>query len=313
MEVDARRLRLRRGARLARHRAADPQRRHRRRHDEARGGRARASVVATRRDPHRRAPPRGGRGEQDRAARSGRQAPCRARPASTGSSATLPRRSDLERVAEWMADALVSALAAADRRRTSERLFLTEPLGDDRGIGRHHVLRRRRRIRLRARDARFRRSGPPPRRRRCARPLDAGALAAGRCCRPANASAPPRSAPPNIRVQLSGNTIYVSESAAAAAAAQPAGPAAGLDCSGDIDPDAPRARRSGRISRPSTWSRARSRWRWPSAGGARRPMRGFPRFATGIARGLPRTIAAGKPIYLVLDGDVAQMLGHLLA
>ncbi len=36
------------------------------------------------------------------------------------------------------------------------------------------------------------------------------------------------------------------------------------------------------------------------------------RFATGIASGLANTIASGKPLHLVLDGDVAQMLGHLL-
>jgi ethanolamine utilization protein EutA len=35
-------------------------------------------------------------------------------------------------------------------------------------------------------------------------------------------------------------------------------------------------------------------------------------FARGIVAGLPRTIAAGKPLYLVLDGDLAQTLGGVL-
>ncbi|MGH8621407.1 MAG: ethanolamine ammonia-lyase reactivating factor EutA, partial [Burkholderiales bacterium] len=32
----------------------------------------------------------------------------------------------------------------------------------------------------------------------------------------------------------------------------------------------------------------------------------------GIAAGLPRTIASGTPLYLVLDGDIAQTLGAIL-
>jgi ethanolamine utilization protein EutA len=35
-------------------------------------------------------------------------------------------------------------------------------------------------------------------------------------------------------------------------------------------------------------------------------------FAKGIVEGLPNTIAAGKPLYLVLDGDIAQTLGAIL-
>jgi ethanolamine utilization protein EutA len=35
-------------------------------------------------------------------------------------------------------------------------------------------------------------------------------------------------------------------------------------------------------------------------------------FAQGIVRGLPRTIAERKPLYIMLDGDVAQTLGAIL-
>src|SRR5260221_177450 len=35
-------------------------------------------------------------------------------------------------------------------------------------------------------------------------------------------------------------------------------------------------------------------------------------FAQGIVRGLPNTIAQNKPLYIMLDGDVAQTLGAIL-
>jgi ethanolamine utilization protein EutA len=35
-------------------------------------------------------------------------------------------------------------------------------------------------------------------------------------------------------------------------------------------------------------------------------------FAEGLALGLDDMIAAGKPIFIVLDGDIAQSLGHIL-
>jgi len=35
-------------------------------------------------------------------------------------------------------------------------------------------------------------------------------------------------------------------------------------------------------------------------------------FARGVVDALPGTLAAARPLYLVLDGDIAQTLGHLL-
>jgi ethanolamine utilization protein EutA len=35
-------------------------------------------------------------------------------------------------------------------------------------------------------------------------------------------------------------------------------------------------------------------------------------FAQGIVRGMPRTVAQRKPLYIMLDGDVAQTLGAIL-
>jgi ethanolamine utilization protein EutA len=35
-------------------------------------------------------------------------------------------------------------------------------------------------------------------------------------------------------------------------------------------------------------------------------------FAQGIVRGMPQTIAQGKPLFIMLDGDIAQTLGAIL-
>ena len=35
-------------------------------------------------------------------------------------------------------------------------------------------------------------------------------------------------------------------------------------------------------------------------------------FAQGLVLGLDDIIAAGKPLFIVLDGDIAQSLGHIL-
>ena len=35
-------------------------------------------------------------------------------------------------------------------------------------------------------------------------------------------------------------------------------------------------------------------------------------FARGLVQGLDDMIAAGKPLFIVLDGDIAQSLGHIL-
>ena len=35
-------------------------------------------------------------------------------------------------------------------------------------------------------------------------------------------------------------------------------------------------------------------------------------FAEGLAHGLDNMIAAGRPLFIVLDGDIAESLGHIL-
>ena len=99
----------------------------------------------------------------------------------------------LDSVAETMADELVAALTQRPMPHAVEHLYLTDRDPRLRQDRRHDVLRRRRRIRLRPRDPRLRRHGPPAR-ARDPRAASTPASSRGRCCRRPNASAPPRSA-----------------------------------------------------------------------------------------------------------------------
>src|SRR3954471_18576572 len=42
------------------------------------------------------------------------------------------------------------------------------------------------------------------------------------------------------------------------------------------------------------------------------PYRRIGRLARGIAEAMPRTIAAARPLFIILDGDIAQTVGALL-
>ncbi|MDP2707547.1 MAG: ethanolamine ammonia-lyase reactivating factor EutA [Burkholderiales bacterium] len=114
----------------------------------------------------------------------------------------------MERVAEWMADALITAICQRPMPHAIEHLYLTEPLADlgsidgvmfSGGVGEYVY-------RMESRDfgAMGRLFGSAPRRR-----IDAGAfpwpmLPPGECIRATAIGASEYS------VQLSGNTIYIS-------------------------------------------------------------------------------------------------------
>jgi ethanolamine utilization protein EutA len=215
----------------------------------------------------------------------------------------------MDGVAEWMAEALLSAMRERPLPHEIEELFLTEPLGDvgavdgimfSGGVGEFVYGRETREFgdlgrllgqRLRA-------------------AVDAGEvgwplLPAGECIRATALGASEYS------VQLSGNTIYVSNPRKLLPrrnlqVLQPA-----YDCSGEIDPDGltdairSHFERFGLVEGDVEVALA-FRWRGPPS------YSRLSAFAAGIAKGLARTVATGKPLYLVLDGDVAQMLGHLL-
>jgi ethanolamine utilization protein EutA len=216
---------------------------------------------------------------------------------------------DLDRVAAWMAGALVAALRERPMPRAIERLFLTEPLPElgaidgimfSGGVA-EFVYRREprdfgdlgRRLGMHLRHAADAGDIPWP------------LLPAGECIRATALGASEYS------VQLSGNTIYISNPRQLLPrrnlqVLQPA-----FDASGDIDSDslaeAIRAHFA-RFDLTEGDAEVALAFSW----------RGLPSyarlsaFASGIAKALERTLAAGKPLYLVLDGDVAQMLGHLL-
>ena len=188
---------------------AHPQHRHRRRHHQARprreGRRDRDRGAAYRR------PAAGGRRHRPhRPARPGGTASRPRRPASTGTRGDVLSPAQLDKVAESMADALVAALTQRPVPHAVEHLYLTDPIAELGQHRRHDVLRRRRRIRLRPRGRATSATWAAASARRSAG-ASMPARCPGRCCRPANASAPPRSAPPNTACSSRGNTSYISK------------------------------------------------------------------------------------------------------
>ena len=217
--------------------------------------------------------------------------------------------SAMARVAEWMADALLACVLARPLPAEVARLFLTDPLPIPAGIDgvmfsggvAEYVYRREERDfgdmgRL---------LGHALRRR-----IDAGALPwpllpPGECIRATALGASEYS------VQLSGNTIYVTSPGELLPrknlqVLQPA-----YDCDADIDPE--QLARSIRehfaafdLVEGENDAALALRWRGPPS------YERIAALASGICRGLAATIARRKPIYIMLDGDVAQTLGAIL-
>ena len=215
---------------------------------------------------------------------------------------------DLDAVAEGMADAFVAALAARPPPHDVAHLYLTDPIADfgaidgvmfSGGVG-EYVYRRE--------DRDFgdlgRRLGHAIRRR-----IDAGALPwpllpAGECIRATALGASEYS------VQLSGNTSYISAPGALL-------PRRNLQVlqpdylpTEAIDPDgiAAAIRRHLVAFDVDSDREVALALRWQGAPSYER-LAGF---AEGIRRGLADRIARRQPIYVMLDGDVAQTLGAIL-
>ncbi len=221
----------------------------------------------------------------------------------------LARDDELERVAETMADALVAAITADPLPDDVARLFLTEPLAAvgpidgvmfSGGVAEYVYDRER---------ERFGDLGAPLG-RALRRRVDTGTLPfrllpAGECIRATALGASEYS------VQLSGNTGFIS------------------------NPDALLPRRNLQVVRPA-YQLGETVDPAAVSAAVRRHLvaldaahadadvalalswTGLPRydrllpFARGVAEGLAGPIAAGRPVYLVLDGDVAMTLGRLL-
>jgi ethanolamine utilization protein EutA len=215
----------------------------------------------------------------------------------------------MDKVAQYMADALIAAIRMRPLPAPLARLYLTEPIAE---LGRidgvmvsggvaEYVYGRE--------DRDFgdmgRRLGHALRKR-----LDAGALPwpllpAGECIRATALGASEYS------VQLSGNTSTITNPGALL-------PRRNLQvlqppyvCEETIDPDKLAAAIRAHFTAfdlTDGESEVALALRWRGAPSHERIFA----FAQGIVRGLPQSIAQKKPLYIMLDGDVAQTLGAVL-
>ena len=230
---------------------------------------------------------------------------------------------DIERVTSWMADALVAALTQGSPSPEVESLWLTEPL---RLAGASEAdPERLPRASEASRGAMFSggvgeyvyqreahdfgdlglRLGHAIRARLEAGRLPFRLLPAGECIRATAVGASEYS------VQLSGNTIYLSNPGVLLPRKNLQVLQPPIRFGDTVDPaavaEAIRAH-FGRFDVVEGDAEVALAFRWRGA-----PA--YPRLAglaRGIAQALPRTIAAAKPLFLILDGDVAQTLGALL-
>jgi ethanolamine utilization protein EutA len=215
----------------------------------------------------------------------------------------------MDKVAQYMADALIAAIRMRPLPAPLARLYLTEPIADlgrvdgvmvSGGVAEYVYGREERDF-----GDMGRRLGHALRKR-----LDAGALAwpllpAGECIRATALGASEYS------VQLSGNTSTITNPGALL-------PRRNLQvlqppyvCEETIDPDKLAVAIQAHLTAfdltdGDTEIALALRWR-----GAPSHQRIFA-FAQGIVRGMPQTVARKKPLYIMLDGDVAQTLGAIL-
>jgi ethanolamine utilization protein EutA len=216
---------------------------------------------------------------------------------------------DLQKVADTMADTLVAAILTRPLPDDIARLYLTEPIVDlgridgvmfSGGVAEYVYARE-------ARD--FGDLGQQLGRALRAH-IDSGALPwpvlpAGECIRATALGASEYS------VQLSGNTSYISAPGRLLPRRNLQVLLPPFICAETIDPDAlARAIRNHMTAFDvaDTERDIALALRWSG-------LPSYPRlaaFAEGIRRGLAERIAKKLPLYIMLDGDVAQTLGHLL-
>ena len=216
---------------------------------------------------------------------------------------------DIERVTSWMADALVAALTQPSPSKEVQGLWLTEPLEViggvegamfSGGVGEY----------VYGREARDfgdlgLRLGHAIRERLDAGRLPCPLLPAGECIRATALGASEYS------VQLSGNTIYLSNPGALLPRKNLQVLKPPVHFGEVVDPAAVASAIREHLQRFDVVegeAELALAFRW----------RGTPAYsrlaglARGIAAALPRTIAAGKPLFVIFDSDIAQTLGALL-
>jgi ethanolamine utilization protein EutA len=215
----------------------------------------------------------------------------------------------LDKVATYMADALIAAVRMRPLPPPLARLYLTDPIEElgridgimiSGGVAEYVYGREERDF-----GDMGRRLGRILRRR-----LDAGALPwpllpAGECIRATALGASEHS------VQLSGNTSTITNPGALLPRRNLQVLQPPFVCGETIEADRLAAAIRSHfaafdLTEGSDEVALALRWRGPPS-----HERIFA-FAEGIVRGLPRTVAAGKPLYIMLDGDIAQTLGAIL-
>jgi len=216
---------------------------------------------------------------------------------------------DLQKVAEVMADALVAAVTARPLPHDIAHLYLTDPIGD---LGRidgvmfsggvaEYIYQRE------GRD--FGDLGPRLGNAIRAR-IDKGAfpwpvLPAGECIRATALGASEYS------VQLSGNTSYISAPATLLPRRNLQVLLPVFDCAETIDPQQLATAIRNHMTAFDVADSEREialALRWTGLPTYQR----LAAFAAGIRNGLAGRIAKKLPLYIMLDGDVAQTLGHIL-
>jgi ethanolamine utilization protein EutA len=216
---------------------------------------------------------------------------------------------DLQKVAEAMADALVAAVTARPLPHDIAHLYLTDPIGDfgridgvmfSGGVAEYVYARE-------TRD--FGDLGPKLGRAIRAR-VDSGALRwpvlpAGECIRATALGASEYS------VQLSGNTSTISAPAALLPRRNLQVLLPPFDCAETIDPQQLAQAIRDHMTAFDVADSERDialALRWTGLPTYQR----LAAFAEGIRNGLAGRIAKKLPLYIMLDGDVAQTLGHIL-
>jgi ethanolamine utilization protein EutA len=216
---------------------------------------------------------------------------------------------DMQRVAEWMADALIKAVCKRPMPHAIEHLYLTEPLADlgaidgvmfSGGVAEYVYQREHRDF-----GDMGRLLGSALRRR-----IDTGAFAwpllpPGECIRATAIGASEYS------VQLSGNTIYISSPGELLPRKNLQVLQPPFVCTEEIVPAELARSIRGHFTHfdlVEGEAEVALAFRWRGAPSYER----IAGFARGIAQGLARTIAAKRPVYIVFDGDIAQTLGAIL-
>ena len=216
---------------------------------------------------------------------------------------------EIERVAVWMADALLAVLTHDPVPPKIQGLWLTEPLGATAGIqgvmfsggvGEYVYGREERDF-----GDMGRRFGRAIRQRLVAGRFPFPLLPAGECIRATAIGASEYS------VQLSGNTVYISSPGVLLPRRNLQVIQSPVALDDTIDPSvvANAIRHSfRRFDLVEGDADVAISFHWSGAPAHAR-LAGF---ARGIVEALPRTLAEGKPLFVILDADIAQTLGALL-